>query len=86
MDLTRVCACALPFCACALALAWRGACIHTKIATYKNANTEYSARAPPHHAGISLVYLLTPRMRLWGWVHAVERACDGFGFYDLGKI
>ena len=30
MDLARVCACALPSCACALGLAWRGACIYTK--------------------------------------------------------
>ena len=86
MDLARVCACALPSCACALGLAWRGACIYTKIATYKNAKAECSVRALSHYAGISLMYLLTPRIRLWGRAHAAECACDGFVKYDLEQI
>ena len=80
-----LCLCAAILCMCT----WTGMARRLylyKIATYIHTNTEFSARAPPHHAELSLMYLLTPRMWLWGWVNEAECACDGFGFYGFGQI
>ena len=81
----RLCMCTPPLCMCTCTC-MAGTGVNTKVSIYAYANTEYSTREPPYHAGLPAGRRGALLMWLRAWMCAFACAGDGFVFSAYSQI